>query len=435
MVRHEILGGLVQLYKRERSRYWQCSASIDGHRFRATTDEESLEQAKQFAEDWYLSHKGSVKAGLIKRREKTFRQAAEKFEQEYVAITEGHRSPKWVQGHSIRIRLHLNPFFGDLGLSQVTTGKVQEYRVYRVTPPATLSDEEKKNFKPPARSTLHDEIVTLRLILKTAVRHTWLSHLPDLSAPYKTQGKVSHRPWFSPAEYKQLYEAAREYAKESVGKGWEWDAAQVYDYILFMANTGMRPDEAKKLQHRDVSIVDDEATGETILAIEVRGKVGFGNCKSLPGAVRVYERLKNRPKPVYGDDKKKGDRQLPLPTDLVFPGEHKTLFNGILRRADLKIDREGNNRTAYSLRHTYISMRLMEGANAWQVARNCRTSMQMIEKFYASHIMNMLDAAAINVMRPKAKLKPKQVLSKGKSSRARHLPTPPVGSEDASAEL
>jgi hypothetical protein len=33
----------------------------------------------------------------------------------------------------------------------------------------------------------------------------------------------------------------------------------------------------------------------------------------------------------------------------------------------------------------------------------------MIEKFYASHIMNVLDAAAINVMkpRPKAAKKPK----------------------------
>jgi len=32
--------------------------------------------------------------------------------------------------------------------------------------------------------------------------------------PYKTQGKMVRRPWFSPEEYKQLYEAARAYAKE-----------------------------------------------------------------------------------------------------------------------------------------------------------------------------------------------------------------------------
>ena len=58
-----------------------------------------------------------------------------------------------------------------------------------------------------------------------------------------------------------------------------------------MANTGLRPDEAKNLQHRDVTIVEDEATGERILEIEVRGKRGVGYCKSMPSAVRPYRAL------------------------------------------------------------------------------------------------------------------------------------------------
>ncbi len=72
---------------------------------------------------------------------------------------------------------------------------------------------------------------------------------------------------------------------------------------------------------------------------------------------------------------------------------------------NLKFDRAGNRRTAYSLRHTYICMRLMEGADIYQIAKNCRTSVEMIEKFYASHIKNTLDAAAINVRRAKPKAK------------------------------
>lgn len=36
--------------------------------------------------------------------------------------------------------------------------------------------------KPPSRSTMHDEIVTLRQVLKTALRHGWLYHLPDTEA-------------------------------------------------------------------------------------------------------------------------------------------------------------------------------------------------------------------------------------------------------------
>lgn len=80
---------------------------------------------------------------------------------------------------------------------------------------------------------------------------------------------------------------------------------------------------------------------------------------------------------------------------------NRDLFNAILREEGLKTDREGKPRTAYSLRHTYISMRLMEGANIHQVANNCRTSVQMIEEHYASHIKDRLDASAINVTRPR----------------------------------
>jgi len=63
----------------------------------------------------------------------------------------------------------------------------------------------------------------------------------------------------------------------------------------------------------------------------------------------------------------------------------------------LKFDRDGRRHSAYSLRHAYICLRLMEGADIYQIAKNCRTSVGMIEKFYASHIKNTIDAAAVNV--------------------------------------
>jgi len=57
--------------------------------------------------------------------------------------------------------------------------------------------------------------------------------------------------------------------------------------------------------------------------------------------------------------------------------------------------------TAHSLRHTYICLCLLEGADIHQIAKNCRTSVEMIKKYYAAHIKTNLDAAAINIMRPK----------------------------------
>jgi hypothetical protein len=36
-----------------------------------------------------------------------------------------------------------------------------------------------------------------------------------------------------------------------------------------------------------------------------------------------------------------------------------------------------------------------------RIAKNCRTSVEIIEKYYAAHIKTRLDAAVINVLRPK----------------------------------
>jgi hypothetical protein len=66
---------------------------------------------------------------------------------------------------------------------------------------------------------------------------------------------------------------------------------------------------------------------------------------------------------------------------LIFPRSHREMLNTILDEEGLKTDREGQPRTAYSLRHTYICLRLMEGADIYQIAKNCRTSVEMIEKF------------------------------------------------------
>jgi integrase len=434
---HQILGGDVQLFKRPNSRYWYAQSTV-GKRRRLSTKKETLKLAEDVARDWYLGLQGKAAAGLLVS-EPTFTEAAKKFMAEYETITEGQRSPKWVEGHRARIRLHLMPFFQHLGVSRIGPGEAQDYRVHRIkvgtasrggnmrTPakpdptPEELAEtlreaersSELRSVKAPSRSVLHDEVVTLSLVLKTAVRHKWLEHLPDLSAPYNAQAKIVHRPWFSPDEYKRLYTASRENARDPGQPQYRWHAEQLHDFILLMGNTGLRPDEIgpKNLLHQDVSIVTDLATGERILEIEVRGKRGVGFCKSMPGAVRPYERLLNRPKPSRGKQRRNRSKKNPNPqlepdypqaTDPVFPQMHTKMFNQLLSAAKLKRDRDGKPRTGYSLRHTYICLRLMEGADIYQVAKNCRTSVEMIEKHYAAHLKNTIDAAAINVMRPKA---------------------------------
>src|ERR1035437_1478493 len=108
-----------------------------------------------------------------------------------------------------------------------------------------------------------------------------------------------------------------------------------------MANTGLRPDESACLEFRDVAIVTDEATGERILEIEVRGKRGVRYCKSMTGAVMPFERLRNRNRPNPLDKSKK-----PEPTDKLFGPTNCDLLNAILDDLNLKYDRRSEEHTS-----------------------------------------------------------------------------------------
>jgi hypothetical protein len=182
--------------------------------------------------------------------------------------------------------------------------------------------------------------------------------------------KISYRAWFSPEEYEKLCEATRKRAIEPKKTGSKWTAERLHDYVLFADNTGL-PDEARRLEFRDVQIVDDERSGETILEIEVRGKRGFGYCKSMPDAVRPFERLRSRLRPrrlegvrtpieVSDNSDVRGEEwHTPEPTDLIFPKWHGELFKTLLSsRPSLKRRIFGSTETADHVRRTACGIRI-----------------------------------------------------------------------------
>ncbi len=63
-------------------------------------------------------------------------------------------------------------------------------------------------------------------------------------------------------------------------------------------------------------------------------------------------------------------------------------FRRLLEATNLRIGKRGQVRTLYSLRHTSIMFRLLygRGIDLLTMARNARTSVEMIEKFYASEL-------------------------------------------------
>ena len=413
-VRHSIFDNKIQLYRRPNSPFWWASCSVKGNQKRSSTEEESLAHAKDVARDWYLGLLGKYRSGELVEG-KLFKLASAKFISEFETLTEGERSKVYVDGHRFRINRHLDPFFGETPLPAITDSKIQEYRVHRMKTGMSRKDQARKlklekeagrsiaefeRSKPPARTTLHQEMVCLRQILKTAKREGWIAQLPDMSSPYKSSKKVEHRAWFSLDEYRKLYKATQRRRNNPPRERWRWAYEQMHDFVLIMTNTGLRPDEALRLQFRDVEIIQDADSGETILLIHLRGKRGEGICKSMPNAVRPFTRLRDRKRASITETNAK-IMALPKPDDLLFPTSQHELLNAILEEEGLKFDREGRPRTAYSLRHTYICFRLLERADIYQVAKNCHTSVEMIQKYYASHLETDIDAGAVNVLRSK----------------------------------
>jgi hypothetical protein len=122
---------------------------------------------------------------------------------------------------------------------------------------------------------------------------------------------------------------------------------------------------------------------------------------TLRPAVKVYERLKAH---MAKSDLAGPNDYLFLPTikDRAIAGrlisQH---FNKVLNAAGMKQGSLGQQRSLYSLRHTSIMFRLLygNGIDLLTLARNARTSVQMIEKFYASNLTSEMNIGLIQSRR------------------------------------
>ena len=187
-------------------------------------------------------------------------------------------------------------------------------------------------------------------------------------------------------EYQLLLKTAKVMAEEKVRVRETIVTDELYDFILFMTHSFMRPTESEiyALTHRDIAIADDPKR----LIITIRkGKTGHRISNTMPAAVAVYNRIKLRHQGYTNND------------FLFLPGYKnrssakrimQRQFNALLERCHLKQDRYSNTvHTIYSLRHTAICMRIIlsEGqVNIFNLAKNAGTSVDQIERFYARNL-------------------------------------------------
>jgi integrase len=150
----------------------------------------------------------------------------------------------------------------------------------------------------------------------------------------------------------------------------------LWNYMLILANTGIRVGEARTLRWSDIRTQQNDTSEPTVI-FYVSGKTGGREVVSRNADVLDYlARLKS----LYDQ---------PNPDGFVFSHpdgkpikSFKKSFAGLLNDAGVTFDKEGNRRTIYSLRHTYATFRLTEGVTVYTLARNMGTSVSMVERFY-----------------------------------------------------
>ena len=238
--------------------------------------------------------------------------------------------------------------------------------------------------------TLNHIAVAFRKVLSLAQTEGVIEAVP---ATPREKRKDNPRPFFrfrplvskEHDEYSLLKATALKLAEEKVVVRNVIITTELYDFILFMTHSFLRPtySEIYALTHRDVSIADNPKR----LIMTVRdGKTGHRISNTMPAAVSVYQRIKKR----YDGG---NDDYLFLPKFKDRDHARRVIqnqFNAVLDSASLKKDRYGGSEhTVYSLRHTAICMRLVlsQGrVNIFNLAKNAGTSVDQIERFYARHL-------------------------------------------------
>jgi hypothetical protein len=141
-------------------------------------------------------------------------------------------------------------------------------------------------------------MAAFRNVLKIARDEGVIDYLPETP---RTKQRDNPRPFFRfhplVSKDEDAYQMLMKGVKDMIGKdvdvrGFEVDE-ELYDLILFLTHSFVRPTmtELYAIKHSDVTIADDPKR----LIVTVRnGKTGYRGANTMPAAVSVYERIKER---------------------------------------------------------------------------------------------------------------------------------------------
>lgn len=402
----------LKIYRIEASPFWQVRCYENGKTIKLSTKATDKQEAIEFAKATYNRILHSQATGKALTQSTRFDICANKMlEAQKLRVDRGELSKMAHDNDIYMLNKRIMPEFGTMELASISY--------------ATLHDFVGKIGVDLAPSSIQRHLGIVNKVMEYALQRQLLLAMPNFPTIKK---KDEPRGWFPDAQYRALIERAT----VLVGTTAKVQATQagplrtlkftvdLPKMIQFMVNSFIRPTDLKNMRHKHVEIVRSE---QVYLRLSLpKSKNKDGPIVTMAEAVKVYEQLKT----AYAAD------GLAEPDDFVFmpqyPNRDTALrelehqFNYLLADLGFKTGPQGEARTIYSLRHTSIMFRLLEGdkIDLLTLARNARTSVEMIERFYASKLTGEQNIDMIQSDRRKPKVKA-------------HVPTLHLDTPDAAA--
>jgi integrase len=422
------------VFKIAASRFWQVRCWVAGRTYRRSTQSQSLRMAQSFARQFYEQlmakhYSGTPGQGqLFPKRAASAAQQDASFEAAEAASTSksaGH-NPKTGQPSMTFGALTTQVLANELARSQRGEYALGSYQVLRNRldahilprwgdqPPSHINFLALMAFthflsKTFSTTTISQYMVAVRKVLSYAVAIGELDKLPEFP---KIKIVTTPRGAFTPSEYWKIIRTARRLSgqqypatADDIRANYKIRVAEqrmppdLARAIAFMLNSFIRPSDLKTLKHRHVEIV---RANNTYLRLTLPETKSHGRpIVTLQPAVRCYQQIcKQQASTGHGAP----DDYLFLPALQDRNYAHWVLnfhFNWILAETGLKMGPHGQPRSLYSLRHSSITFRLLygQGIDLLTLARNARTSVDVINTHYASTVTGEQNIALLQSRR------------------------------------
>ena len=384
--------GRVVLYQLENrpKGLWLCRIKVPngtGYLYRGTGTSDPYE-ARKFADELLEEIQIKTKLGQSITGP-NFAKLVEEFETHSKAKGEPSRRDLAVIAF---LRTYAVPYFTKNKVTDVSAKEVARFFDWR---------RVNSKRKAPKETTIIHEMSQFRTFLTWCHRRGHIDRLVEFEKP-KHDGV--RRPDFDSKDWRKLTRFLRGWVKQGKNKSGPIyrDRVMLTNYVLILANTGIRVGEARGLRWMDVDSEPVAKSDEVNIILHVKGKTGIREVVARTSEVKTYfQRIWDLRCEELGDKPAK-DEPVFCHRDGKPIHSFKKGFGTLIEEGGVGVDRNDAKRTIYSLRHTYATFRLQEGVNHYVLARNMGTSVKMLENFYG-HTSNRAMASELTKSKPRAK--------------------------------